>query len=104
VYKRQELLSGKTIFPGKNVVKLMRTKLHAEELPIPDGPPIPSGLEAIVRKLAHLDPEERYQSAEQALEDLSALSNPASRSRLYLGIAALVGIIVAVALAINVAL
>ncbi|MEM1347036.1 MAG: serine/threonine-protein kinase, partial [Myxococcota bacterium] len=97
-----EMLSGKTIFPDKNVVKLMRNKLYVDKLPIPEGPPIPGPLEAVVRRLAELRPEDRYQSAEEALEDLRALHVNSPRLNLYFGVAAVVALLLAVAVALHV--
>ena len=74
-----EMATGQRPFPEKQ-----STPLIASILTEPPQPPrelngkVPPGLEAIILKALEKNPDERYQSAKQVLEDLGRLSVPGS--------------------------
>ena len=93
-------------------------KRIVEEKPVPPthfAPQLPAGLVRIVMKALEKDPADRYQSAEEMLQDLEAFESsasgsvaaeeirssptvsPALRRPLYLGAAALIGVLLVVA-------
>lgn len=89
------LLTGRTPFRGNTVKEILRA--HVKETPEPPSrvcPELPAEVDAIVEKLLRKDPDERYASAQELIEDLERVVAPPARKGLWVG-----GITVALLLA-----
>ena len=66
-----EMLTGKLPFEADNAVSVAIMQLQADPKPPRDiNPAIPEGLEEITRKAMQKNPDHRYQSAAEMLEDI----------------------------------
>ncbi|MFK7769835.1 MAG: serine/threonine protein kinase [Mariniblastus sp.] len=66
-----ELLSGSSAFPSVGVVELVEDVAQGRMVDFQhDGRPLPSDLEAVLRKSVALDPSERYSTIAEFSEDL----------------------------------
>jgi serine/threonine-protein kinase len=74
-----EALTGKAVFRGETEFDTMRMIVE-EPVPNPSQlvPGVPPGLDAVVHKALDRDPERRFQSASEMLEQLEAALRPAS--------------------------
>ncbi len=71
-----EMLTGKLPFESENLVSVAIMQMQKQATPPRQiNPDIPEGLESIVIKAMQKDPDNRYQSAAQMLEDLEAFKN-----------------------------
>jgi serine/threonine-protein kinase len=66
-----EMLTGRLPFKGKSSVDVMHAVMHNEAPPLGDS--LPPRLSQILSKALHKDRKQRYQTADQLLEDLRAL-------------------------------
>jgi eukaryotic-like serine/threonine-protein kinase len=69
-----EMVTGKKPFPDSELKAILHIGLK-QNIPDPmeSVPTLPEELQRFILKAAHLDPEQRYQNADEALEDLSPL-------------------------------
>ena len=69
-----EAFSGQRPFPGDSLSELLAAHVHGIYTPIESHrPDIPVALKAFIRKLLHHDPQARFTSAEEALQELHHL-------------------------------
>ena len=69
-----EAFSGQRPFPGDSLSELLAAHVHGIYTPIESHrPDIPVALKAFIRKLLHHDPQARFTSAEEALQELHRL-------------------------------
>ncbi|HET9671931.1 MAG TPA: Stk1 family PASTA domain-containing Ser/Thr kinase, partial [Actinomycetota bacterium] len=78
-----EMLTGKVPFTGDSAIEIAMK--HVNDLPVPPSalrPELPTELDQIVLRSLAKDPEERYQSAEEFIEDLERVEAglPVSRA------------------------
>ena len=83
-----ECLAGKRAFEGGGVVEIAAQILHKEPPPPSEvNPKVPTELDRVTLKALAKKPEERYQSASEMLDDLSAvrdvLSHDAQRTQRF---------------------
>jgi signal transduction histidine kinase/serine/threonine protein kinase/tetratricopeptide (TPR) repeat protein len=74
-----EALAGHPAFDGATVGEVLRQHLAARPRLRSIGVEVPRALEEIVARLLQTDPQDRYQSAESAREDLQALEEALAR-------------------------
>jgi len=74
-----EALAGHPAFDGATVGEVLRQHLAARPRLRSMGVEVPRALEEIVARLLQTDPQDRYQSAESAREDLQALEEALAR-------------------------
>ena len=77
-----EMISGSSLFPGRSPQATMVA--HAIERPKPldvKQRSVPDGLAALIMRAIEKDPAARPQSADEMLDGLNALSNPAAGSK-----------------------
>ncbi|HVE75868.1 MAG TPA: protein kinase [Actinomycetota bacterium] len=73
-----EMVTGRPPFVGDNDIATATARVDALPKPPRDlRPGVPRKLEAIIMKALAPDPQERYQTAEELSEDLSAFAEPA---------------------------
>jgi Tol biopolymer transport system component len=66
-----EMLTGRKAFEGKSHASLMGAIMHAEPTPVSSVQPLtPRSVERIVRKCLAKDPDDRWQTARDLLDDL----------------------------------
>ena len=71
-----EMLAGRVPFLGETPIELALKHVQEEVPPLQDFcPDLPPAIENVVIKLLEKDPEDRYESAEELLEDLEGLLN-----------------------------
>ena len=75
-----EMLAGCLPFPGESAGVVVQSILQAPPAPLREKrPEVPAPVEAVLARLMEKDPEKRYQSAQQLLEDLQRVrAGPAS--------------------------
>ena len=66
-----EMLAGKPPFEGVNMLDVVGAILHQEPAALPE---IPSALQRVLTKALRKNPAERYQSAQELLSDLAAVT------------------------------
>ncbi|MBX3463098.1 MAG: protein kinase [Planctomycetes bacterium] len=89
------LVTGRTPFRGQTVKDILRAQVKDEpEPPHKVRPEVPAEVSAIVLRLMAKEPAQRYQTANELLEDLGALLQPRARRGLWIGLAA-TGLLVA---------
>ena len=66
-----EMLTGKRVFAGDQVESLLY-RIATEAVVLPQSPPIDPRLGAVILKACALDPAQRYQSASELLDGLTA--------------------------------
>ncbi|HEY9793290.1 MAG TPA: protein kinase [Candidatus Obscuribacterales bacterium] len=75
-----EAITGKTVVWGENALDILFNKMHEDPVPLADAAEgvteIPEALDAIVTKLIQRKPEDRYQSAQELLQDLETIDTP----------------------------
>jgi tRNA A-37 threonylcarbamoyl transferase component Bud32 len=89
------LVTGKTPFRGASVKDILRAQVKDTPEPANKAnPAVPAEVAAIIARLMAKEPSQRYQTANDLLEDLGALLQPPARKGLWIGLAA-VGALVA---------
>lgn len=74
------ILTGATPFRGKSVKEIVRAQVKEEPVPPhKEDPDVPAELSPVVLKLLEKDPGDRYQSAQELVDALDALTAPAQR-------------------------
>ncbi|MEC7582927.1 MAG: protein kinase [Planctomycetota bacterium] len=82
------LVTGRTAFRGKSVKDIVRAQVRDKHEPANKwNPDLPSDVCAIIDRLLEKAPEDRYQSAEDLLEELEVLLQPPTRKGLWIGLA-----------------
>ena len=74
-----EALAGRPAFDGASVGEVLRQHLTARPRLRTTGVEVPRALEEVVARLLQTDPQDRYQSAESAREDLRAIEAALAR-------------------------
>jgi serine/threonine protein kinase/Tfp pilus assembly protein PilF len=75
-----EMATGRKPFPGDSTAEVFVALLRENPPPVSTvNPAMPEGLDAIVGKLLTKEKEQRYQSAEDLLQDLETLDETAAR-------------------------
>lgn len=75
-----ECLAGRPAFEGATVGEILREQLSTPPPPLRSlGVRVPGALEEVVQRLLRKDPDDRYQSAEAALADISVLADAVHR-------------------------
>jgi eukaryotic-like serine/threonine-protein kinase len=69
-----ELLCGKQAFAAENPIKVILKQLTEEPAPLPEDN-LPSGLSTVVKRCMAKDPDCRYWSSKELLEDVHAILN-----------------------------
>ncbi len=83
------LVTGRTPFRGQTVKDILRAQVKDEpEPPHKIRPEVPAEVSAIVLKLMAKEPQQRYQTANDLLEDVRALLQPRAKRGLWIGVAA----------------
>jgi tetratricopeptide (TPR) repeat protein len=110
-----ELLTGKSPYPADSALASLLKRTQEPAIPaVQADPTIPAALSKIVAKCLERDPKQRYQSADELLQDLGTGTAPASSksvqislprvgvavNRKILGVAGAVVVVLAVLLAI----
>jgi Tol biopolymer transport system component len=72
-----EMLTGRKAFAGKSQASLISSIMTASPQPMP---PVPPGLERIVRRCLEKDPEERWQSARDLSQELKRIAEGVSQA------------------------
>lgn len=83
------LVTGRTPFRGQKVKDILRAQV--KEAPEPASrvnPDVPQEVDAIIARLMAKDAGERYQTANELLEELHALLQPPQKRGLWIGMAA----------------
>lgn len=75
-----EMLTGRKPFAGDSVVTITYNIMNLEPTPAPGVPPY---LSAIIRKAMRKEPAERYQTAEEMMEDVRNRNAPAGYAHAY---------------------
>src|SRR5260370_7455660 len=66
-----EMVRGKNLFPGKNITTVIYKIVNEEPVPPRQiDPSIHPGISAVVMKALVKEPDQRYQSCREMLEDL----------------------------------
>jgi tRNA A-37 threonylcarbamoyl transferase component Bud32 len=83
------LVTGKTPFRGATVKDILRAQVKDEPEPANKAnPAVPAEVAAIVQRLMAKSPADRYQTANDLLEDLGVLLQPPAKKGLWIGLAA----------------
>lgn len=83
------LVTGKTPFRGQTVKDILRAQVKDEPEPANKAnPQVPAEVATIIAKLMAKAPDQRYQTANDLLEDLAALLQPPPKKGLWIGLAA----------------
>ena len=83
------LVTGKTPFRGQTVKDILRAQVKDEPEPANKAnPQVPAEVAAIIGKLMAKAPDQRYQTANDLLEELAALLQPPPKKGLWIGLAA----------------
>lgn len=83
------LVTGKTPFRGQTVKDILRAQVKDEAEPANKAnPQVPAEVAAIIAKLMAKAPDQRYQTANDLLEDLADLLQPPPKKGLWIGLAA----------------
>jgi len=89
------LVTGKTPFRGASVKDILRAQVKdAPEPANKANPAVPADVAAIITRLMAKEPADRYQTANDLLEDLGVLLQPPAKKGLWIGLAT-VGALVA---------
>ncbi len=82
------LVTGKTPFRGASVKDILRAQVKDDAEPAHRAnPDVPVEVAAIVQRLMAKDPAQRYQTANDLLEDLGVLLQPPAKKGLWIGLA-----------------
>jgi len=88
------LVTGKTPFRGQTVKDILRAQVKDEPEPANKAnPQVPAEVATIIQKLLQKAPEQRYQTANDLLEDLAALLQPPPKKGLWIGLAVAAGLV-----------
>ena len=83
------LVTGKTPFRGQTVKDILRAQVKDDAEPAhKQNSAVPSEVSAIIQKLMAKDPGQRYQTANDLLEELGLLLQPPAKKGLWIGLAA----------------
>ena len=83
------LVTGRTPFRGKSVKDIVRAQVRERHDPANKwNSDIPADVCAIIDRLLEKSPDDRYQSAQDLLEDVDVLLQPPTRKGLWIGLAA----------------
>ncbi|MBL8735125.1 MAG: protein kinase [Planctomycetes bacterium] len=88
------LVTGKTPFRGQTVKDILRAQVKDDPEPANKAnPQVPAEVAAIIGKLMQKAPEQRYQTANDLLEDLAAQLQPPAKKGLWIGLAVVAGLV-----------
>lgn len=83
------LVTGKTPFRGQTVKDILRAQVKDQAEPASRAnPEVPPEVTAIIQQLMAKDPGDRYQTANDLLEDLEELLQPTQKRGMWIGLAA----------------
>ncbi len=83
------LITGRTPFRGQSVKDILRAQVKDEAEPAHKvNGEVPAEVGAIVQRLMAKDPKDRYQTANDLLEDVQQLLQPPHKKGLWIGLAA----------------
>ncbi|MCK5941876.1 MAG: serine/threonine protein kinase, partial [Planctomycetes bacterium] len=83
------LVTGTTPFRGQTVKDILRAQVKDEPEPASKAnPDVPQEVDAIIQRLMRKDPADRYQTANELLEELEAMLQPPQKRGLWIGLAA----------------
>jgi serine/threonine-protein kinase len=68
-----EMVAGMLPYQAKTLAELAKQKIYGELRPFPDSSDISEGFRKVILKMLAAKPEERYQTAAEAIRDLDAL-------------------------------
>ncbi|HEB53934.1 MAG TPA: FHA domain-containing protein, partial [bacterium] len=88
------LVTGRTPFRGQTVKDILRAQVKdAAEPAAKVDPDVPPEVSAIIERLMAKDPADRYQTANELLEELAVLLQPPPKRGLWIGLAAAAALI-----------
>ena len=74
------LVTGRPLFQRSKTKEILRAHVKDEHQPADEvNPDVPSNVSAVIDLMVEKDPDERYQSAEDLIEDLAQIMNPPAR-------------------------
>jgi len=83
------LVTGRTPFRGQTVKDILRAQVRELAEPAAKvNPDVPNEVSAIIQRLMEKDAPDRYQTANELLEELEALLQPPQKRGLWIGMAA----------------
>src|SRR5690606_18569167 len=83
------LVTGKTPFRGQTVKDILRAQVKEQPEPASRAnPEVSADVTAIIQQLMAKEPKDRYQTANDLLEDLEALLQPPQKRGMWIGLAA----------------
>ncbi len=83
------LVTGRTPFRGQSVKDILRAQVKEDAEPAHKAnPDVPADVSNIVAKLMAKEPSQRYQTANDLIEDLGVLLQPPAKKGLWIGLAA----------------
>jgi serine/threonine-protein kinase len=89
------LVTGRTPFKGQTVKDILRAQVKDDPEPANKAnPQVPFEVAAIIQKLMAKEPKERFQTANELLEQLAVLLQPPAKKGLWIGLAA-AGVLIA---------
>lgn len=92
------LATGRTPFQADRVKQILRAQLEEDPTPANEvEPSVPPAVAAVIARLMAKDPDARYQSAAELLEDLERVAAPPARRGLWIGVSAIATVLAVVA-------
>lgn len=83
------LVTGRTPFRGKSVKDILRAQVKDDpESASKVNPEVPPEVSAIIQRLMEKDADDRYQTANELLEELEVMLRPAQKRGMWIGLAA----------------
>ncbi len=71
------MLTGKVPFDGRSPIEVMIKAIDGKKIPVRElNPEVPPELEAVVDRMMHKNPDQRYQDVDEVLRDLVPFLNP----------------------------